>query len=290
MINLGQVVAALAAGALLTLALMLVLDRHYEQRGTGQTSGLQEAERDDEEWLIEATRQITVERFEALQRDDDGLPVAASEDAAGELPYGAVVTRSKGHLRLIGPAVAAIVTAGTAARDAVRHHRVLTTAAVGTVATAAVVTTLTLTPWAPDNDASPDPSTAAPSATGHPSPVPTGSGAPSSTPPHASASPSSSTPGSTAGMAPVSGGTPSVPVTTGELPTALSPPAAPPAGGPTPTAPGGRPPTGGGTTPAPPPSSPPPRSSPPATSPGRACLDVGLPPLVRIGVCLLPRA
>jgi hypothetical protein len=289
MINLGQVVAALAAGALLTLALMLVLDRHYQQRGSEQTSEPQETKREDEEWLIEVTRQITVERFEALQHDD-GLPIAVPDDAPGGLPHGAVVTRSKGHLRLIGPAVAAIVTAGTAARDAVRHHRVLTTAAVGTVATAAVVTTLTLTPWGPDNDASPGPSTAAPSATGHPSPSPTSSGTPTAAPTHASASPSPSTPGVTAGMAPASDGTPTAPVTTGEIPTALSPPAAPPAGGPTPTAPGSRPPTGGSTTPAPPPSSPPPQSPPPATSRGRACLDVDLPPLVRIGVCLLPRA
>jgi hypothetical protein len=181
LINLGQVVAALAAGALLTIAVMLLLELHGRPRRPKPDSQQPEAEPDDREWRIEAMRNITVDAFEAIrQLAGNGEDLPAPEDLEYrpvELPHGTRVVRSKRHLHLIGGAVAAIITVSTAARDALRQHPALIGAAAS-VAAAGAVTTLTLTPWTTDNDAGP-PRPPTPSATSWPS----------STPPPGSSSP-----------------------------------------------------------------------------------------------------
>lgn len=166
MINLGQVVAAMAVGAMLAIAIVLVFQLHsWQRRDTQQPETDQETARDQR---IEAASRFADEYFDEfydeLTSDDD-------EDKPRKLPYGTKVVRSKGHLHLIGASAAAIASITAVAREALREHRGLAGATIGGLATAGAVTTLTLTPWTSDNHAGP-PQPSAPSATSWPSPTP----------------------------------------------------------------------------------------------------------------------
>lgn len=166
MINLGQVVAAMAGGAMLAIAIVLVFQlRSWQRRDAQKPKTEQETGRDQR---IEAAARFADEYFDEfydeLTSDDDG-------DKPRRLPYGTKVVRSKGHLHLIGASVAAIASITTVARDALREHRGLASATIGGLAAASAVTTLTLTPWTSENHAGP-PQPSAPSATSWSTPTP----------------------------------------------------------------------------------------------------------------------
>lgn len=151
-VNLGQVVAAMAAGALLTISITLVLQLHGRRRH--EETDIQKHGDDNRELEIETAAQMIEDSFDVLQRTTGGRkPPDPGDDGDGDLPRGAVVVRSKGHLRLISSAVAALVTASTAARDAVRtSHGQVVSATVSAAAAASAVTALVLTPWAANDD------------------------------------------------------------------------------------------------------------------------------------------
>lgn len=177
MINLGQVVAALAAGALLTLALVLLLERHSlraqaplsAREGSDQPGNERGVQDDERERLIEACRNITVDAHEAL-RD---RPAPERELSVRGLPSNTVVVRQKRHLGLISGLAAALIALYAGVREVMRQHGATATGAVvSTMATAAAVTTLTLMPFTAEDDATP-PRLAPPAPTGRSSPGPT---------------------------------------------------------------------------------------------------------------------
>lgn len=105
MINLAQVVAALAAGAVLTIAVTLVCQLHGVQRGNERDPRRDE---EDQELEIEIAAQVIEESFQLLERVSDFQPPAQGglRPRPGRRPV-----RSKGHLELhMGSAVAALAT------------------------------------------------------------------------------------------------------------------------------------------------------------------------------------
>lgn len=217
MINLGQVVAAMAVGAMLAIAIVLVFQLHsWQRRDTQQPKTEQETAR---EQRIEAAARFADEYFDEFY---DELTSGDDEDKPRKLPYGTKVVRSKGHLHLIGASAAAIASITAVAREALREHRGLAGATIGGLATAGAVTTLTLTPWTSDNHAGP-PQPSAPSATSWPSPTP-----PPDNPTPAPSGPADPAPSASATAPPPSAspspGPPSTSVSvTSPSPTAVSP-------------------------------------------------------------------
>ncbi|MGW0993465.1 hypothetical protein ACWD5V_09175 [Streptomyces sp. NPDC002523] len=115
-------------------------------------------------------RQLITEDDEIEDRDGDGPPqqaaVANGHDpelspTIAVLPTRLGPVRHRRHLRLYsgGAVTAALVTIGTAAREASRQHRSHVAAAVtGTLVTTAAVTLVTVQPWAADADQQTPPS------------------------------------------------------------------------------------------------------------------------------------
>ncbi|WP_411090834.1 hypothetical protein [Streptomyces sp. 049-1] len=287
MISFAQVIAALAAGGLLTIAIVLVIERYSDVPHRSKTPVLdEEAER---ERRIEAARSIAVGavetfRQQAVNGSTSGPP--ADRPAVSRDPS---AVRSKRHLTLfLGGSVAALAWLATAARETMREHRgQLMGATLGAAATATAVTTLTLTPWSADtdNDAERPPlgPTAPPWRTPSP-PAPLLPEAPDSSP----AAPPSS-------VAPALSQDPASPSAS------PTPPAAPPAaatgpghsGSPTPTPSDSSSPSSsptGTATGLPPDGDAPPVDEPPGKPEVPAdedlCVSTGLEPLLHIGVCL----
>lgn len=180
MINVGQVVAAVAGGALLTIAIMHVIEVYVIQHR-------REAERNEQDeraWKIETARQITLEGVETFRRRaarGHQLHVTEDSEADGDdQPYGAVEARSKAHLRLfIGGGVAVLAALGAAIRGLIRaQHSQFVSAA----ATASAVTLLTLTPWSTAED-NPEPPAPVPTASAETTPSPS-RGRPEAQPTH----------------------------------------------------------------------------------------------------------
>lgn len=160
MISLAQVVAALAAGALLTIATMLVFKLH-NMGSQGERPDVDELT--DGERKIEIARKLAVESVETFRQQTQAGPDlhAISDDEVSpsyEVTDEAVAARSKGHLTLyvVSGAVAALATVSTAARVTWREHRGhLVGAAISAATTGSVVTVLTLTPWTGETGAAP---------------------------------------------------------------------------------------------------------------------------------------
>lgn len=128
---------------------MLVF-RLCEMQGQVEAEGVPQANEAERQKRIEAARRIVLESVESFRQLPEScrpqLGLKAVEDSVDDLPDGVTVVRSKGHLRLIGSGVAALITVSTAARDAIRASRPQIVGAT-TTATAAAVTVLTIAPW-----------------------------------------------------------------------------------------------------------------------------------------------
>lgn len=88
--NVGQVIAAMAGGALLTVAAMPVLLMHLAHR-----------RRERQRRITDATDAVLA-----------GVETLRQQDVTKALPQNAQVVHSKGHLRLIRPRVARRLSAG----------------------------------------------------------------------------------------------------------------------------------------------------------------------------------
>ena len=94
MINLAQVVAALAAGAVLTIAVTLVCQLHGARHGSQRDLRRDEEEQELE---VEIAAQVIEETFQLLERASDFQPPTQG----GPRPRpGRRPVRSKGHLEL----------------------------------------------------------------------------------------------------------------------------------------------------------------------------------------------
>lgn len=283
MISLAQVVAALAAGALLTIAVMLAF-RLYGLRREVERIG-QQRDENDRELGIETAALLIEHGFDLLQQTADG----DEESNHSALPPGAVAAVRKGHLRMLvfGGLAGLLAGAGGWLGKLWRHPRrklagqVLTGAAVGTAATLLLVT-----PWQNNdhNDQAPPPGPTA-------SPTTSTSRLPGNTPgPTVTITPTGSLP------PPPAPGPSSATLTDGALGPANPTPSAGLTGiaeGPGP----GEPPTASArpsstqpgddeTTTAPSPEQPEGGSQDEDGSSG-LCLDVTVPPLLDAGICLL---
>lgn len=274
MINLAQVVAALAAGALLTVALTLLFRLHSLGREVEQFGQLRHE--NDPELEVEAAAQLIEESFDLFQKAADRV------EESSRLPPGAVAVVRKGHLRMLvfGGLAGLLTSAGGWLGRLWRHPR--RNVAGQVLAGAAAVTAATLllmTPWqnGDHNDQAPPLGpTASPTAsvsrlpgnTPVPTVTPTGSLPPSREPPAAiltADAQGSPSPAPSPSLTDIAEG-PSA----SESPTASARPS------PTATQPGD-----GETTTTP---------SPEQSGGGSGlCLDVSVPPLLGIDVCLLAR-
>lgn len=273
MINLAQVVAALATGALLAIAFTLLFRLNSLRREVERLEQPQHG--NDRELEIEAAAQLIEESFDLFQQATD------RDEEGNRLPHGAVAVVRKGHLRMLvfGGLAAPLAGVGEWLGKLWRHHRrnltgqVLTGAAVVTAATL-----LFTTPWHSNgrSDPAPPSATESPTTSMSASPVntpgptvtitPTDSRPPSresSTAILADGAPGSASPAPSASLTEITEGHGA-----GESPTASTRPS------PTATQPGDS-----ETTMAP--------------SPGQSgggsglCLDVTVPPLLDVDVCLL---
>ncbi|MEU9654438.1 hypothetical protein AB0E00_36855 [Streptomyces sp. NPDC048110] len=109
MISFAQVVAALAAGAVLTVAAMLVCRQYGAQRPADKPGpsegGETESDPDDAEWKIEAARSLGFAAVETFRHHIADSPTHTQHRATGHRPDvaagSATLVRSKGHLALL---------------------------------------------------------------------------------------------------------------------------------------------------------------------------------------------
>ncbi|WP_435252077.1 hypothetical protein [Streptomyces tendae] len=111
MISFAQVVAAVATGALLTVAAMLVYRQYGAQHpaekstpGEGVDNDAEPDEPDDAEWKIEAARSLgfaAVETFRHHIAADPFEALPPDADRMRDPGVGAALVRSKGHLALV---------------------------------------------------------------------------------------------------------------------------------------------------------------------------------------------
>lgn len=111
MISFAQVVAALAAGAVLTVAAMLVCRQYGAQRPADKPEPSEDGEPetetdpDDAEWKIEAARSLGFAAVETFRHHIAASPTHTQHRATGHRPDvaagSATLVRSKGHLALL---------------------------------------------------------------------------------------------------------------------------------------------------------------------------------------------
>ncbi|MFC3347337.1 hypothetical protein ACFOOM_07785 [Streptomyces echinoruber] len=108
MINVGQVVASVAAGAMLTIAVTLVVQVYGGGQQDLPDSGAGAQQSDDavgREWRIDTAAQLIEDSFMLLQArtGEQTPPPQERTHTTGQafLPYGAVEVRRRGHLRLL---------------------------------------------------------------------------------------------------------------------------------------------------------------------------------------------
>lgn len=107
MISFAQVVAALAAGAVLTVAAMLVCRQYGAQRPANKPKPSEggETDPDDAEWKIEAARNLGFAAVETFRHHMAASPTHTQHWATGHRPDvaagSATLVRSKGHLALL---------------------------------------------------------------------------------------------------------------------------------------------------------------------------------------------
>lgn len=296
--NTGQVIAALAGGALLGMAIILVIQLHDARSRAAPPEPDEQRER---ERRIEQAARIGADvTYELLQKRPftsvgHGAEPEGPSGPGPQLAPDAVVIRSKRHLTMLvfTGVLGALVWVSGFARDAWQAHRgQMVGAAVGAAAAASAVTMLTVTPWSADNDG--EPPSSAPTVTSSPTPILPPSGAvpyPSGTSsPEPSASPSSAQPSPSSSNSQILLISPSpeasaTPTPTGTEPSAIEP--SPADSGGTASAPGEA--TG---SPTPPASSPPSASVPgeageaPGMEAQSVCVFVDLRPLLSVGACL----
>ncbi|MFJ8347680.1 hypothetical protein ACIQ9J_15150 [Streptomyces sp. NPDC094153] len=171
MINVAQVVAAVAAGSLLTVAATLVFKVYGRHRPAQPTHDIRPRadDHDDREWRIEAAAQIAVESFDLLARQSAGsgprdsaadeqlrtaaetFPLDAELEtrcrtaAATRTRHGAVAVRGKRHLTMLTfVSVGLLASAGTVLREAWHTSR---NQVVVTLIGATAASTATMMPY-----------------------------------------------------------------------------------------------------------------------------------------------
>ncbi|MCH5677987.1 hypothetical protein [Streptomyces gilvus] len=174
MISLVQVIAAMAAGALVAISCVLVLKVQELQRRTRPDEEVppEQQSRDwagEREARIDAVASIAVDRFETIRSQGaqaaDVQPRAPEVRLIRPLPGEARVVRAKRHLKLIGGGFAAMFSLYTGVRAAIRAQMTqVVGSAVGGLTVVSAVTALTVTPWSMDSQN--EPPSPAPSSTG----------------------------------------------------------------------------------------------------------------------------
>jgi hypothetical protein len=165
-ISLVQVVAAMAAGALVAVSFVLVLKVYDLQRRIEPDEDAPPERRPldqvvERESRIDAAASIAIDLFETIRPEDvHHVQVQESRAEVREmrlLPDHAVAVRSKKHLRLYaGSGIAALISLYTVGRAAMRAQQAqIIGSAVGGVTMVSAVSVLTLTPWTMDGQTEP---------------------------------------------------------------------------------------------------------------------------------------